>query len=135
VATFPTVEWTTAVMERLNNDEDYARIAKKWEDDLKFIVEPGGSLSASVSLYFDLWHGKCRNALFLPDKSAEKSSSFILRGPYENFKRILEGKLDPMQALLTRKVFVQGNFGLLIRSVPIVLNFVRCCREVTDKFV
>ena len=122
-------------MERLNNDEDYARIAQKWEDDLKFIVEPGGSQTAPVSLYFDLWHGKCRNALFLPDTGAEKPASFILKGPYENFKRILEGKLDPMQALLTRKVFVQGNFGLLLRSVPIVLNYVRCCREATDKFV
>lgn len=122
-------------MERLNNDEDYARIAQKWEDDLKFIIEPGGSLPAPVGLYFDLWHGKCRNALLTAAPNAEKSASFILKGPYENFNRILEGKLDSMQALLTRKVFVQGNFGLLIRSVPIVLNFVRCCREVTDNFV
>lgn len=135
MATFPTVEWTTAVMERLNNDEDYARIAQKWEDDLKFIVEPGSTLPAQVSLYFDLWHGKCRNVLLIPDTNTLISASFILKGPYENFKRILEGKLDPMQALLTRKVIVQGNFGLLIRSVPVVLNFVRCCREVTDNFV
>ncbi len=135
MATFPTVEWTTAVMERLNHDEDYARIAQKWEDDLKFVVEPSGTLSSEVSLYFDLWHGKCRNVLLLTDTNTKISASFILKGPYDNFKRILEGKLDPMQALLTRKVFVQGNFGLLIRSVPIVLNFVRCCREVTDNFV
>ncbi len=135
MAIFPSIEWASAVMERLNNDEDYARIAKKWEDDLKFIVEPGGSLPAVVGLYFDLWHGKCRNALFLPETTVEKTASFTLSGTYENFKRILEGKLDPMQALLTGKVHVQGNLGLLLRSVPIVLNFVRCCREVTDQFV
>ncbi len=135
MATFPSDEWTVAVMEKLNNDEDYARIAQKWEDDLKFVVEPGGALPAHTILYFDLWHGKCRNAQMFTRSGEEKSASFVLSGPYENFKRILEGKLDPMQALLTRRVFVQGNFGLLLRSVPIVLNFVRCCREVTDNFV
>ena len=29
----------------------------------------------------------------------------------------------------------QDNLGLLIRNVPIILNLVRCCREVTDQFV
>jgi hypothetical protein len=29
----------------------------------------------------------------------------------------------------------QDNLGLLIRNVPISLNLVRCCREVTDQFV
>lgn len=135
MAKFPSDEWTAAVMENLNSDGDYARIARNWEDDLKFIVEPGGSLPAQVTLYFDLWHGQCRKALYLPDPAVEQTASFVLKGPYDNFKRILEGKLDPMQALLTRKVSIQGNFGLLIRSVSIVLNFVRCCREVTDQFV
>jgi putative sterol carrier protein len=135
MATFPSVEWTMAVMERLNSDEEYARIARNWENDLKFIVEPSGSLPGEVSLYFDLWHGRCRNTIFLPDTTVQQEASFILKGTYDNFKRILEGKVDPMQALLTRKVLVQGNLGLLLRSVPIVLNFVRCCREVTDQFV
>jgi putative sterol carrier protein len=135
MATFPTEGWTAAVMEKLNSDEDYARVAKNWEDDLKYIVEPSGSLASRVTLYFDLWHGKCRKTLFLADSSGEQSASFVLTASYDNFKRILEGKLDPMQALLTRRVLVQGNLGLLIRSVPVVFNFVRCCREVTDQFV
>jgi putative sterol carrier protein len=135
MATFPSEEWTTAVMENLNSDEDYARIARNWEDDLKYIVEPSGSLPAQVILYFDLWHGKCRKTLYLADTNIEQSASFVLKASYDIFKRILEGELNPMQALLTRKVLVEGNLGLLIRSVPIVLNFVRCCREVTDQFI
>jgi hypothetical protein len=39
-----------------------------------------------------------------------------------------------MQALLTRKLSVHGNMAVLMRSVPTVLDFVRCCREVTDSF-
>lgn len=135
MSTFPSLEWITAAMERLNQDEDYARVAKNWEDDLKFVIVPDNSYPSQVTLYFDLWHGKCRNVIYVADPQKEQAASFVLEAPYENFKRILEGKLDPMKALLTRKVLVHGNLGLLLRSVPVVLNFVRCCREVTDPFV
>jgi putative sterol carrier protein len=40
-----------------------------------------------------------------------------------------------MQALMTRKISVKGNMAILMRSVPTVLDFVRCCREVTDSYV
>ena len=44
--------------------------------------------------------------------------------------RILSGDLDPMQAMLTRKLQVQGSMGYVLRNVPVVLDFVRCCRRV-----
>ena len=66
---------------------------------------------------------------------AEPKPTFTLHAPYENATRLLKGELEPMQALLTRKVGVQGNMAVLMRSVPTVLDFVRCCREVTDSFV
>jgi hypothetical protein len=37
--------------------------------------------------------------------------------------------------LMTGKLHVQGNLAMLMRSVPIVLDFVRCAVEVTDSFV
>jgi hypothetical protein len=37
-----------------------------------------------------------------------------------------------MTALLSRKIHVHGNMAVMMRNVPTVLDFVRCCREVTD---
>jgi hypothetical protein len=34
--------------------------------------------------------------------------------------------------MLTRKLKVQGNMAVMMRSVPTVLDFVRCAREVTE---
>jgi putative sterol carrier protein len=84
--------------------------------------------------YLDLWHGKCRNTI-VSDGVHELKPVLILKAPYENYLRLLKGELEPMQALLTRKISVQGNMALLMRSVPVVLDFVRCCREVFDGFV
>jgi putative sterol carrier protein len=55
-----------------------------------------------------------------------------LNAKYEDYVRILTGDLHPMQAMLTRKLNVQGNMALLMRNVPTVLDFVRCAQEVTD---
>jgi hypothetical protein len=33
-----------------------------------------------------------------------------------------------MQAMLTRRLQVSGNMAYILRNVPVVLDFVRCCR-------
>ena len=134
MAVFPTADWVQAVMVKLNNDEHYAQVARNWEGDFRFLVEPGGALKESVRIYLDLWHGKCRNA-FIEEPSSTMTPAFILKAPYGNFVKVLSGEIDPMQALLTRKLGVQGSMTVLMRNVPTVLDFVRCCREITDSWL
>lgn len=131
MAKFLTEEWLKSFEDKLNTDAQYAEIAKNWEGDVMLTVKPGGSLEEQVVVYFDLWHGKCREAFFV-ENSFDKEVAFMLKGDYENYLRILKGELHPMQAMLTRKLSVQGNLGLMMRNVPTVLDFVRCAQEVTE---
>jgi putative sterol carrier protein len=133
VATFPQPEWLDALKDKLNSDEKYAQIARNWEGDMIFMIEKGGSLSHPVNFYLDLWHGQCRDAYMLGD-GADKKAVFTLKAPYENYVQLLKGEIAPMQALLTRKIGVQGVMAVLMRNVPTVLDFVRCCREITDEY-
>lgn len=130
MTTFPSSEWVQAVMDKLNSDTRYADIAKNWEGDIRFVVEPDANFSESVWIYFDLWHGKCRSAQ-METVDSQVKPAFILSAPYGNLIRVLEGDLDPMTALLSRKIQVHGNMAVMMRNVPTVLDFVRCCREVT----
>lgn len=130
---FPGSEWLAKLKDKLNADERYGHIARNWEGDMLFLIEPEGTLVQPVSFYLDLWHGKCRDAYIIENDQSVKSV-FTLKGPYGNYTRLLKGELDPMQALLTRKLSVQGNMTILMRNVPTVLDFVRCCREITDSF-
>jgi putative sterol carrier protein len=134
MATFPTDDWVKVVMDKLNADPKYAQVARNWEGDMVFVVEPGGVLTDTVTFYLDLWHGKCRDAY--PVKTGnEVKAVFTLNAPYDNYVRLLKGDLDPIQALLTRKIAVHGNMAVLMRNVPTVIDFVRCCREITDGFI
>lgn len=133
MAKFPSNDWLQALNDKLNTDEKYAQVARNWEGDMIFLIEPGGPMAHTTRWYIDLWHGKCRGVAVM-DESDDKKATFTLRAPYENYVRLLKSEIDPMQALLTRKIGVQGNMAVLMRSVPTVLDFVRCCREVTDSF-
>ncbi len=133
-AIFPSLEWLKELETKLNSDPQYAEIARKWEGDLIIVIEPEGSLQERKVFYLDLWHGTCRGVAELNDPG-ERHAAFVLTATYENIKRILMGKLDPMQAMLTRKLSVKGNMAVMMRSVPTVLDFVRCAREITTKMI
>lgn len=129
---FPSEEWLTALKDVLNTDTRYAEVAKNWEGDLAFVVEPDEENEGQeMTLYLDLWHGKCRSAAAYDRRSEDLPQvRFILRAPFKNFLKILDGELDPMQAMMTRKLRVEGNFAYILRNVPTVLDFVRCTRLV-----
>jgi putative sterol carrier protein len=131
---FPESSWVSSLCEKLNNDSSYARIARNWEGDLMFVIDPDDVISLPVIVYLDLWHGKCREATVL-EAADSRTAAFILQAPYMNFVRVLTGEWQTMQALLTRKLRVMGNMAYLVRNVPTVLEFVRCAQEITSTYI
>jgi putative sterol carrier protein len=134
IAKFPSTEWMEVIKNKLNTDVNYAQIAKNWEGDLRLVVEPDGSLPEKLWLYFDLWHGKCRDA-YIEEQTSTKKPVFILKASYGNYIKILSGEVGVMQALMTRMVSVQGSMAYMMRNVPTILDFVRCCQEVTHSWI
>lgn len=131
-AKFPSPEWVSTLEQKLNSDERYARIASKWEGDMLIIIEPTGNLKEHLYYYFDLWHGTCRKAAALADSQGLKPA-FVLTSNYDNIVKILTRQLDPMTAMMTHKLRVQGSMIMMMRNVPTVLDFVRCCNEITGE--
>lgn len=131
---FPSKEWLEGFMDYLNANEKYSQVAKNWEGDLLFQIQPDETLNEEVLIYLDLWHGKCRGVEYFRG-GGEKAAAFILVAKYANFVKVLKGSIDPMQAMLTRKLMVKGNMAVMMRNVPTVLEFVRCAQAVTDKVI
>ncbi|HEY47262.1 MAG TPA: hypothetical protein G4O14_10815 [Anaerolineae bacterium] len=131
---FPSEEYVQAVMDVLNQDEQYAQIARNWEGDILFVIEPDKgieSVDLPMTFYFDLWHGKCREARVIDLEEEEvPDAAYTLTAPQANCLRILRGELDPMQAMITRRLKVEGSMAYMLRNVPTVLDFVRCCSSV-----
>ena len=134
-AIFPSEEWLKGLESKLNSDEKYKGIAKDWEGDLFFNIEPAGNLKEPLTFYLDLWHGACRKVDYNPAASAYPKPAFTLTATYENITAVLSGKLNPMTAMMTMKLKVSGSMGYMMRNVPTVLDFVRCAQEVTKEIM
>ena len=131
-AIFPSEEWLKGLETRLNTDERYSEIAKNWEGDLFFQIEPEGNLKEQLTFYIDLWHGKCRKVEYKPQADAHPTPTFTLTASYNNITAVLTGKLNPMTAMMTSKLKVKGSMGYMMRNVPTVLDFVRVANEATE---
>jgi putative sterol carrier protein len=134
-AIFPSEEWLKGLEARLNTDERYNEIAKNWEGDLFFLIEPEGNLKEQLTFYLDLWHGKCRKVEFKPLPESHPSPTFTLSASYNNITAVLTGTLNPMTAMMTSKLKVKGSMGYMMRNVPTVLDFVRVAQEVTKEIM
>lgn len=134
-AIFPSEGWLKGLEAKLNTDRRYHEIAKNWEGDLFFFIEPDGSLKERLTFYLDLWHGTCRKVEYQPSTDAYPTPTFTLTASYKDITSILTGKLNPMTAMMTSKLKVKGSMGYMMRNVPTVLDFVRVAQEVTTEIV
>ena len=134
-AIFPSEEWLKGLEEKLNSDTRYQEIAKNWEGDLFFYIEPEGNLKERLTFYLDLWHGTCRKVVYKPAADSHPNPTFTLTSSYKDITSILTGKLNPMTAMMTSKLKVKGSLGYMMRNVPTVLDFVRVAQEVTTEIL
>lgn len=134
-AVFPSEEWLKELEVRINSDKKYADIAKNWEGDLIFVIEPEGNLKEQLTFYLDLWHGTCRKVDYKPSLESYPNPAFTLTASYNNITAILSNKLNAMTAMMTSKLKVKGSMSYMMRNVPTVLDFVRVVQEATDEIV
>ena len=131
---FPSLEWLNSLKSKLNSDEKYKKIASKWEGDIIFLFNPEGALEKQIIYYINLWHGECLGVDELTSVD-EKEAVFVLEADFNNIVKVVKGELDPMQAMMTRKLKVKGNLGYMLKNVPTVLHFVKIVHEITDKIL
>ncbi len=130
---FPSDEWIKAMMQDLNQSQSYKEAAKNWEGDFYFIIEPGGTLTETVILYMDLWHGECRNALKV-DNPDKMKPAFELRGPVMAWKKVMTKQLDPMQAMMTGQLKLTGNMSMVMKNVRAAKELVESCTRIPTEF-
>ena len=130
---FPSPEWVEAFKEALNASEAYKKSAAKWEGDFYFIVSPGKGLTEPVKFYLDLWHGQCREA-YIVEGDDDKNPEFVIEGTLDVYRQIFEHKLDPIRALVSRKLKLKGNLGKIMRSVKATLDLVNAAASVPTTY-
>ncbi|MDI7277375.1 MAG: SCP2 sterol-binding domain-containing protein [Anaerolineae bacterium] len=130
---FPSDEWIKELREQLNKSEAYERSAKDWEGDFVFVVEPDDSYPQTAYLFLGLYHGKCTDAAVVASET-ERPAEFVIRAPYNTWRQVVEGRLDPIQGMMTRRLKLQGNLMRIIRYPKAAQEIIACCALVPTDF-
>ena len=130
---FPTDEWIKAAMIEINNSDKYKVAAKNWEGDLVFAVMAVPDKVKGVSLYMDLWHGECRDAYEISDPS-NQSSEFVITGPLPVWRKVIEGKLDPIRGLVSRQLKMKGNMMKVLKAPKAAVELVNACQNIDTEW-
>ncbi len=130
---FATDAWIKRLGDECNKSETYREAARNWEGDIYFIVEPEGRLQETVYMYMDLYHGRCREA-FVPEDHTSLSPEFSISGSVSAWKSLADKKIDPVKALLTRKLSLKGNMAKILRNVRAANALLDCSTNFETEF-
>ena len=130
---FATDAWVKRLSEACNKSVVYREAAKNWEGDIYFIVEAEGQLEKNVYMYLDLYHGQCRQA-FVPEDHTTLNPEFWISGSVSAWKEVTEKNMDPLKALLTRKLSLRGNISKVMRQAKAAQALVNCSTSFETDF-
>lgn len=130
---FPSDEWIKELSTRLNASESYERSARDWEGDFIFVVEPDEAYRDTAYLFLGLLHGKSPDAAVLASQD-DRESEFVIHAPFSTWRQVIEGKLDPIQGMMTRKLKLMGNMMKVMRYPKAAKEIVDCCALVPTDF-
>ena len=126
---FPSDEWIKALKDVLNESESYQRSAKDWEGDFIFVVEPDGAYPNTDYLLLKLYHGSSQGAGML-DPNDLPETEYTINAPYSTWRKVIDGKLDPIQGMLTGQLKLKGDLMKVMRYPKAAQEIVSCCAKV-----
>ncbi|MEB3816990.1 MAG: SCP2 sterol-binding domain-containing protein [Desulfurococcales archaeon] len=125
---FPSREWAEEYCKKLNESEGYRRSARGWVWPILFKVErPEG---ASPGFLLKLNNGVCEGVEWFDDaRSAD--APYILSARLEDWLDIINGKVNPVTAIVRRKLKLEkGEIGMIMRYPLAALEMVRAAQKV-----
>lgn len=116
----------------MNSSESYSRSAKDWEGDFIFVVEPDEAYDETAYFHLELYHGSSPGAAMIGGELPE--TEFTINAPYSTWRKVIDGKLDPIQGMMTGKLKLQGNLMKIMRYPKAAQEIVACCANVPTEW-
>lgn len=129
-----TQEWADAFREAINASPEYRESGKGWVWPLALALEatPELGYAESTAILLDLSEGHCEKASVTAADTV--SAPYVLWGDYKTWKEIIRGELDPIAAILLRKLHLTGSIATIAQHASAAEALVRCAAAVPTEF-
>lgn len=129
---FLSPEWVAQVKDAINADEKYYKAAKHLSDCMSFKIlgaHPASGGRDVTYFYLGLKKGRC-----VETAVEERKAAFYLTGKYEDWKAVLDGKLDVIPAIVKGKIKMKGNMLHVIKNAIPTTMLVGCFQTVPARY-
>ncbi|MBF5043993.1 hypothetical protein FGE12_16465 [Aggregicoccus sp. 17bor-14] len=121
MAIFPSKEWVDEAVRLTNSDPESAAAGRGWVGDFGAVIQAEkGTLARTFTVHVQpnrLGHIERVEVLDDPDDLDDIEPAYLARAPYSVWKALLQGTLDPVEAVLKRRIEVQGDLQPLMERM------------------
>ncbi|HTR20085.1 MAG TPA: SCP2 sterol-binding domain-containing protein [Gemmatimonadales bacterium] len=130
-------QWVAACARAINASSAYRDASLDWTHGaLSLVVTPQPEIgwTETVGVWLDLERGACRAAKLITLEQAEEAP-FRLTGEYRAWRSLLRGELQPVPAIMARKIRLAGSYAILMRYVRSAEELISAVTTVPTSFL
>ena len=134
---FPSPEWVADFKQVLDRSPGYKAAGATWTHGAVALVvrkDAAIGLPDDIGLWLDLHQGACREARVVDAAEAAKAP-FCITGEYARWKSVLRKELDPIKAMMQKKLELKGQMTTIVKYVNASKELVECATQVPTQFL
>lgn len=113
---FPSKEWFDAAIAIANADPEAVKAGLGWVGAIGAVALPEGPLAEPFVIYLRPQDGRLDDLRILSDADELEAlaPAYLASAPYSVWKGLLAGTVDPIEAVLRRRLTLQGDLTQVI---------------------
>jgi putative sterol carrier protein len=121
---YPSDEWIKELSRILNEDPEFKDVAGDFSGKFIFQIEAeAGKLDQTAFLSVRVNDGTTSEAKALSSLDECPDADYVVSGKYSVWKNVVQGKQEPLRAIMTRKLrLVKGKQLKLLKEVKLALK-------------
>jgi putative sterol carrier protein len=134
---FPSPEWAAAFKTAIDSSPAYKEAGATWTHGPVALVvkaDPQLGVAEDIGVWLDLDRGICREVKVVSRAEAEKAP-FCIAGDYARWKSVIKKELDPIKAMMQKKLELKGQMTTIVKYVNASKELVEAATRVPTKFL
>jgi len=133
---YPSDAWIKQLQEVCNADPEFRKLGAHFTGKFIFRIEAEpGVLEKDVNLFCWPDHGVVKESAELASAEHRPDVDYIVTGSYRVWKDVVQGRQEPLRALMTRKLkLIKGKQLKLLKEVKLALKLINACKQVDATF-
>lgn len=134
---FPSPEWIAELKNQIGASAGYKQAGATWtQGPVALVVRADATigLTEDQGLWLDLHQGVCREAKVV-DGATAATAPFCITGDYARWKSVIKKELDPIKAMMQKKLELKGQMTVIVKYVNASKELVECATHVPTLFL